>query len=43
MRTLGAIVLSGVTVFAVTSIATAQSIPVPVPSPKKEAALRRGA
>ncbi|MGZ8390949.1 MAG: outer membrane lipoprotein carrier protein LolA [Rhodoplanes sp.] len=38
MRTLGAIVLSGVTVFAVTSIATAQSIPVPVPSPKKEAA-----
>jgi outer membrane lipoprotein-sorting protein len=38
MRTLGAIVLSGVTVFSVTSIATAQSIPVPVPSPKKEAA-----
>ncbi len=38
MRTLGAIVLSGVTVFSVTSIAAAQSIPVPVPSPKKEAA-----
>ena len=38
MRTLGAIVLGGVTVLSATSIVTAQSIPLPVPSPKKEAA-----
>jgi len=38
MRILGAIVLSGVTVLSATSLVTAQSIPVPVPSPKKDAA-----
>lgn len=38
MRILGAIVLGGVTVFSATTIAAAQSIPVPLPSPKKEAA-----
>jgi outer membrane lipoprotein-sorting protein len=37
MRTLGAIVLGGVTVLSVTSLAIAQSIPVPVPSPRKQA------
>ena len=38
MRILGAIVLGGVTVLSATSIVIAQSIPVPVPSPKREAA-----
>lgn len=38
MRVLGAIVLSGVTILSATSIVTAQSVPVPVPSPRKNAA-----
>ncbi|MEZ5889332.1 MAG: outer membrane lipoprotein carrier protein LolA [Xanthobacteraceae bacterium] len=38
MRILGAIVLGGITVLSATSIVTAQSIPVPVPSPRKETA-----
>jgi outer membrane lipoprotein-sorting protein len=38
MRILGAIVMGGVTVLSATSIVTAQSVPVPVPSPNKEAA-----
>jgi outer membrane lipoprotein-sorting protein len=38
MRILGAIVLSGVTVLSATSLVTAQSTPVPVPSPKRDAA-----
>lgn len=38
MRILGAIVLSGVTILSATAAVTAQSIPVPVPSPKKDAA-----
>lgn len=37
MRILGAIVLSGVAFLSVTSLAMTQSIPVPVPSPKRDA------
>jgi outer membrane lipoprotein-sorting protein len=37
MRTLGAIVLSGVAVLCATAVGAAQSIPVPVPAPKKDA------
>lgn len=38
MRILGAIVLGGVTILSATAAVTAQSIPVPVPSPKRDAA-----